>query len=259
MSVTTPTADGDVDLRDFAAFQPAFSGTEYLSYRLDIDADDGTEVNDSVWYADGYAGSGHNLMGAAGADSYDIGLRFHLPEVQQGESFAYARLVVHGSGSGQVDSMATLRIVGIDQDSPDGFDVARPSELLKTGASVAWDFSSNWPEPSVDSTCTPLRRYSPDISDIINEIVSRPDWGTGASGKTLALVVRGRRLHRHKRPGYRGLPRARRPVSRHESPHNHRALPDDPFHLHRQGAPGTPHRHLRYGQRAVADVVAGLL
>ena len=181
--------DGDVDLRDFAAFQPAFTGTQCLSYRVDIDADDGTEVNDSVWYDDGYAGSGHNLMGAVGAESYDVGLRFHLPDVQQGENFVYARLVVHGSGAGQVDSEATLRIVGVAQDSPDGFDVARPSELPKTVADAAWHISSNWPEPDVDGTCTPLRRYSPDVSDIINEIVSRPDWGTGASGKTLVLVI----------------------------------------------------------------------
>jgi hypothetical protein len=181
--------DGDVSLPDVAALQTLFTGTTFLSVDISNDMDDGTETNDALWQSEGYGGSGRNRLGATGGESYDVGLRFRVEPLQQGERFAYARLVLPGSGDGQVDSLVALRVVGVDQDSPAPFYVRRPSRLPKTTAAASWEVSANWPEPQVDFTCVPLRRYSPDLAPIINEILARPNWGCGTYGKTLALVI----------------------------------------------------------------------
>ena len=183
-------SDGDVDLHDFAALQTSFTGTQVLRAKIETDADDGTEVNQSIWYEDGPGADDLNRIGAGPGESYEVGLRFHLPEVTQGESFAYVRLVLSATGEGQVDSLATLSISGIDQDSPADFDLFPPSQLPRTNSSIIWEPTSNWPYASMDKlNRDPLHRYSPDISTVINEIVARPGWGSGAEGKTLALAI----------------------------------------------------------------------
>ena len=169
--------------------RPAQPLAQVLRPHVLAEADDGMEINDSAWDEDGYAGSGANRMGAAAGESYDIGLRFHVPEVRGGERFAYARLVVPAANDGQVDSAVTLRIVGVDQDSPGDFSGVRPSQLPKTDTSVAWSLGAAWPTVLQDYACSPCWRYSPDISAVVNEIVGRPQWGCGAEGKTLAIVV----------------------------------------------------------------------
>ena len=73
------------------ATSPALPPSEFLAYRVTDDADDGIEVNERRWWPNGYAGSGQNRMGHAGAERYDIGLRFLLPQVDQGQTAAYAR------------------------------------------------------------------------------------------------------------------------------------------------------------------------
>ena len=124
-------ADQDVDLRDFAVFQRTFTGTQMLLIDIQDDGDDGTAVDDSVWHADGYLASGVNRMGLGGGESYDLGLRFHVSQVIQGETFAYARLVLPASDDGQVDCLADLSIVGIDADGVGDFSIAPPWELPK--------------------------------------------------------------------------------------------------------------------------------
>ena len=185
---TTPNPGGIItpqpDVAEYYSLVPAV-----LRYDVEADADDGTEVNDTDWYDNGYAQSNRNRMGAATGETYDVGLRFHVADVRRGESFVYARLVFPATGDGQVDDFAAIRVVGVDQDSPSAFSVARPSELPKTTAAVDWDIESNWPTPLYDFDCSPLYRYSPNIAAVINEIVSRPGWGSGVEGKTLALVL----------------------------------------------------------------------
>ena len=182
--------DSDVDLRDWALFQAAFTGTVFLAVDLVGDAEDGTEVDDTYWHADGWDATGLNRMGRAGTERYDVGLRFHLPQVMQGESFVYARVVLPGTGDGRVDSTAALRVVGIDQDGVADFSTVRPSQLPKTGAAADWIISANWPDPGEEyPSHTLLLRYSPDIAPIINEIVGRPGWGGLPDGKTLGIVI----------------------------------------------------------------------
>ncbi|MCP4590369.1 MAG: hypothetical protein GY842_06480 [bacterium] len=181
--------DYDVDLRDYAELQRVFTGTQRVSVTISADADDGTEVDGATWNPDGYASSGRNRVGAQGAESSSVGLRFHLPEVRAGESFVYARLLLPGTGTGNLDTAASLRILGVDEDSAAGFDSARPSQRPKTGASTAWTLTVPWPAVTEDYDCSPLRRYSPDVSAVVNEVINRELWGQGPDGKTLALVV----------------------------------------------------------------------
>ena len=162
----------------------------YLSYMVACDDDDGTEACDAIWHADGYLGSGHNRMGSAAIMPYDIGLRFHTPDIRRRDTFVYARLALPATAEGQVNTGVNIRIVGIDVDgvAPFGND-ARPSQLPKTQARAAWQFDTDWTAAADASDCDPLVRYSPNIAGIINEIVARPDWGTSAEGKTIGLVL----------------------------------------------------------------------
>ena len=196
IAVSWWVSSSSVGADDHGTVQPKQVGAQVidpkpalLRYEIETDADDGTEVNDSVWYAYGYPGTELLRMGVAAGESYDLGLRFHVPDLKRGETFVYARLVLPATANGQVDSLASIRIVGVDQDDVAGFDEARPSQLPKTAATVAWELTENWPPTLMDFDCSPLRRYSPDISAIINEIVSRPEWGTGQTEKYLALVL----------------------------------------------------------------------
>ncbi|MBU0617291.1 MAG: metallophosphoesterase [Planctomycetes bacterium] len=157
------------------------------SVQIGYDADDGTEVDQAVWYDDEEL----NCMGSVDGQSHDIALRFHLPDLNPGDSFVYARLLVPGTGDGQIDSGLNLRVVGVNDDGVAPFGELPPSQLPRTVATVDWSVSANWPQPTADYDCTPLRRYSPDISPIINEILQRPGWGSGPDGKTLAIVIEG--------------------------------------------------------------------
>ena len=138
--------------------QPA--SADCVRAKIECDGDDGTESNNSIWHEDGYNGTGYNRAGASAANSFDYAMRFHVPQVCRGETFVYARLVLPVSDGGVVTSTARLRIVGVNQDSPVEFSVARPSLLPKTAAAVVWDRQSDWPVGSGDSDCSPLYRYT---------------------------------------------------------------------------------------------------
>ena len=181
--------DHDVDLLDVMFHQREFSASVSLSIPISSDADDGTEVDGYTWYADGADNSDRNRMGAIGGKSYDLALRYHLPDVYRGETFAYARIVLPASDQGQVSAAANLRVVGLAEDSAVGFEVSRPSQRPKTSAEVGWTLTEDWPTGAGADSCMPLLRHTPDIAPIINEIVKRPDWGSGPDGQALAIVI----------------------------------------------------------------------
>ena len=181
--------DHDLDLLDVAFHQREFIVAQSLSIPIAADNDDGTEVDATTWYANGADNSDRNRMGQIGGKSYNVALRYHLPDVLRGETFAYARIALPASDQGSVASAVYLHIVGIDADNALSFDVARPSQQPKTTAAVNWSLTENWPVGAGDDSCMPLFRQTPDLAAIINEIVGRPDWGTGPDGKTLALVI----------------------------------------------------------------------
>ncbi|RMF76360.1 MAG: hypothetical protein D6744_12400, partial [Planctomycetota bacterium] len=158
-------------------------------YPIATDADDGVETAGGVWLANGYNDA--NLFGVLNEESQTWALRFALPDVAPGTTFAYARVVFHADSDGTVDTGAQLSITGAALDGVADFAVAPPSSLPRTTASVSWSIAQNWPhiKPALDSDCFPLERTTPDLSAIINEILSSPTWGAGADGKTLAIIV----------------------------------------------------------------------
>jgi hypothetical protein len=164
------------------------SPAEDLAYTIISDYDDGTEINRTSWSPMGVGASNLNRLGHLGTQSYDTALRFSVPDVNQGESFVYARVVLHGTGDGTVGSEVLLRVVGIDSDGVAGFSTLRPSRWPKTSASVAWNHTHDWPLQS-GSRPAPLLRYTPNIAEIINAIVGRTNWGSTGYGKVLGLVI----------------------------------------------------------------------
>ena len=159
-----------------------------LVYRIRDYTDDGTEVGDTSWHHDGCT-NGVDYMGKAEDNTaFCVGLRFHLADVNQGDSVVFARLRFASQG-GLVTTGANLRIRGEDVDgSPPLSHTRRPSVLPKTDAAVDWEITETWRSP-VAFRRTPLRYSGPDVSPIINEVIGRSAWGTGLHGKHIVLIV----------------------------------------------------------------------
>ncbi|MBN2448133.1 MAG: metallophosphoesterase [Phycisphaerae bacterium] len=168
----------------------AFAVAKPWRFTIVADSDDGTEINDAVWYPNGRFNGGNNYLGKRDLESCKAAFRFRLDTIFAGQQFAYARLILPAGTVGQVNTTVSLEIVGVDLDGVGSFAVTRPSQLPKTFASVDWDISEAWPLTNSLYDCTPLERHSPDIAAVINEIIARPGWGSGTNGKTLAIVVR---------------------------------------------------------------------
>jgi hypothetical protein len=143
------------------------------------------ELNDATWLLNGLPGAEPRIyLGRLNQDFGDGGLRFHLDDRAQGEEFALARIRLFPADS-QVTSGVSLLMRGADQDSVSEFrQSSRPSQKLPfTDASAAWEIIG-WPVYAF-----PVFVASPDVSPIINEILARPDWGTGPEGKTVAILL----------------------------------------------------------------------
>jgi hypothetical protein len=153
-------------------------------YEIADNSDDGTEVS-STWYESGYA-SFCNTMGRSFAKLFFVGLRYRVPDLEQGQTVKYARLRFPAQG-GHVNAGLGLVIKGVDEDSPEPPSAGRlPSALPKTGAVVTWNIAREWEEAGYN---LPLFYSGPDIAPVINEILARPGWGSGPEGKTLLLTL----------------------------------------------------------------------
>ena len=151
-------------------------------------SDDGTEVNCTSWCEDGFADCNNHAGRFADNTTCTVGLRFGLPGIDQGDTITFARLRFSSQG-GEISSMASLEIRGEDaDDSPTFSDSRRPSQLSKTAVSVDWTISEAW-VAGVTWGHTPLNYYSPNIAGVLNEIISRPEWGTGPEGKHIVLII----------------------------------------------------------------------
>ncbi len=155
-------------------------------FRIAQDSDDGTET-DGVWYPGG-VGGGLDYLGRDTDNSFTVGLRFAVPDLEQGQVIKYARLRLAAQG-GELASGAHLLIEGIAEDSPEPLsNERRPSVLAKTAASVNWNIGNPWLSPP---TQPGLRYSSPNLAGILNEILSRPAWSEGAEGKVLIITIDG--------------------------------------------------------------------
>jgi hypothetical protein len=163
---------------------PACAVAGPLVYGIVDDGDDGTEVHET-WYESGYA-SGLDEIGRAFAKQFIAGLRFHVPDLEQGRVVKYARLRFPAQG-GDVTSYAGLVIRGVAEDSPAQLSQERlPSALPKTDAAVEWEVLKDWKWPGSGLA---LFYSSPDIAPVINELLARPGWGSGTEGRTVILTV----------------------------------------------------------------------
>jgi hypothetical protein len=141
-------------------------------YRVQQNPDDGTEQND-VWYADGFT-LGFDYLGKDLNGAFMVGLRFNVADLAQGQTVKYARLRVAAQG-GECSSGAHLVLRGVSEDSSGALSaIRRPSELPKTAQSVEWQVDQAWESPG---SAMPLYCATPNIADIINEILARPSWG----------------------------------------------------------------------------------
>jgi hypothetical protein len=156
-----------------------------LKYTIGQDSDDGTEA-DSLWYPAGYA-SCTNCAGRTCDCCLIGGLRFCVPDLEQGQAIKYARLRLAAQGGGLTTQVSIL-IRGADEDSSAPFSqTRRPSQLPKTSTGITWVIKSPW-EAAGD--CMGLYYSSPNLAPIINEILARPGWGAGGE-KAIILTIDG--------------------------------------------------------------------
>lgn len=159
------------------------------TYLITMDSDDGTEANVMEWLQDG-VDSGNNYLGRGPAppQKYDIGLRYHLDDLEQGDEITFARLRFSSYG-GEINSSVQLIIEGVLQESPTTFSSnERPSQKLpKTQMRIEWIITENWIKGKAS---IPVWYSSPNIASILNEILGMEGWGTGPEGKTLIITIR---------------------------------------------------------------------
>lgn len=156
---------------------------EVLTYTIQQDSDDGTEM-DSLWCPGGFFFC-LNCIGSICGEQITAGMRFSVPDLEQGQFVKYARLRLAAQG-GLLTSSAVLRINGADEDSSGTFsETRRPSQLPKTSSSVSWVMNQPW---KASGSCLGLYYGSPNLAPIINEILARPNWGMSGD-KALILTI----------------------------------------------------------------------
>jgi hypothetical protein len=184
-------ADGDLDtdLIDVALSQPVFTGTHALVFDIATDNDDGTEIEGLGWYPDGEFGAGVNKVGRSSARKYLVGMRFATPWIEPGEEFVYGELMLPASDGGDVAQTLAVRIVGLAEDAAAPFSQVALAGRPRTNAVVDWPLTEDWPDGAGSSNCYPLWRYTPDIAEVVNEIVAQPGWGATPAERYVALVL----------------------------------------------------------------------
>ncbi len=122
-------------------------------------------------------------------NTWDIGLRFNVRKLSQGDSVEYARLILPLSKV-QIANSLKLIIKGENVDSSDSFsDVNRPSQRITTASSVSWEIYDGDLSEEMIGHATPYPISTPDISNIINEILTRSNWSKQCQNRTITLLV----------------------------------------------------------------------
>ena len=161
----------------------SISAFAYDSYPIIANSDDGTELNDTTWYENGYD-SGFNCLGSWDNNEYTIGLRFSLDDYNEGDIVNYARVRFAAYG-GDITSSISLSIEGVLQINPSTFSQQnRPSQQSPLTRAITWEIEDPWGEGQDND---PLWFESPDISPIINNILAQEDWGS--SNNYILLII----------------------------------------------------------------------
>lgn len=120
---------------------------------------------------------------ADGTTQQQVGIRFKNVNVPAGANIttAYIQFATDETGSGAV----SLNIYGQDHGNPPTFTTATNniSSRIKTNATVAWSPAA-WPTLTEAGSA----QRTPNLSTIVQSLVSRPDW---AANNAMAFVVTG--------------------------------------------------------------------
>ncbi|MDH3453136.1 MAG: hypothetical protein OEN20_12025, partial [Gammaproteobacteria bacterium] len=155
------------------------ASAQVLEVRVSAGSDDAEESpNGSM-----YLGSSDLEFVVVGGTEQTIGMRFNAVQVPQGATIVNAYIQFQVDETSSV--FTSLAIQGEATDnaltfSSAGFNI---SSRNRTGALVGWD-----PLPWTDVGTAGIDQQTPDLSTIIQEIVSRPGW---TSGNSLAIIVTG--------------------------------------------------------------------
>lgn len=154
-----------------------------LEGKVVLDSDDGTEVNGLEWDQHGLDNK-YNYLGTDGVSTYLCGLRFRVPDLNQGEEIAYARLRF-SSGGGEVTNAVNMFIEGVLQANATTFSQAsRPSQKEpKTAHNTHWLIDHTWHSRQYSF----FHYHTPEITPLVNEILSLPGWGSVE--KVIALTL----------------------------------------------------------------------
>jgi hypothetical protein len=169
--------DGAFDLADF--WPPAAGKL----YRIGGNGDDGTQILGS-WYEAG--DEDRRNMAGLDADGTPLvtALRFSAPDLRQGETVVYARLRLSSAGAAMPQDL-TLTLSGITGCRAFSSE-SLPSDMSRTDSFVTWRIPRPWAK---SNNRMPLYYSSPDISSIVNEMLSHPLRGESAG--TLAFTLKG--------------------------------------------------------------------
>lgn len=162
-----------------AKFKPGqnkFSQKSLISkLQVLLGSDDGEEDYGTTWLANGFSGN-QITTGHDGTGSCTAAFRFLRPNIPNNGKISKAILRVKCSANST--KRPNLKIKGILEVATNTFgSAARPSARTKTTAAVDWDPSVNW--------AIGTWYESPDITAIINEIISQPEY----AGKSIGIVI----------------------------------------------------------------------
>ena len=170
----TETLNGHFAEQSIAFLMPPPSGT--VSVRINAGSDDAEE---SVSSGAITTTSTDLELAVDGATSQLVGMRFNGVAIPSGATItsAYIEFETDAAQTGNCN----LNIQGEDADNPGTFtSVDKISTRTRTTTSVAWN-PPDW--NTVDE-----KHQSPDISNIIQEIINRAGW---ADGNSLVLIIDG--------------------------------------------------------------------
>lgn len=155
-----------------------FLNTTAASFQVSATADDGLEQANTTWSAsptNGADGFGYY----SGVGDVESGFRFNNVNIAQGTTITGAHLEVLGFTGNSVGTPSSVhgKVYADDVDNAAAWSSSsRPSQITTTTAAVDWD-PTTWSDSWISS---------PDITTVIQEIVSRGSW---ASGNSLRIAV----------------------------------------------------------------------
>jgi len=149
---------------------------------VDVSSDDAEQENDEMddLYDDDLD-VGYEYVDASEINIVNIGLRFRGITIPAGSVIDSAFLYVHSHEGKSAEDVALIKITGENNANPETFSMdALITDRPRTSASVNWEVAEEWGLYT--------KHRSPDIKNIIQEIISLEGW---SAGNSLAIIMEG--------------------------------------------------------------------